>query len=126
MIARKYNKVVEIWQTENVPDGYGGNTINETLITKSWANITTASTNTGGSKRADILGITDPTNTIFIRLRLRNDITYNAINQFIMYRGFKYIIQNNPTQVDFMNTEVEIIATRESTTSVTTYTPIGN
>ena len=118
MRAKRYNKRIEIWQVTKTPDGYGGETVTDELITKSWCSIKTASTNKSNSTRAESLGITDPTNTIFISTRLRNDITYNAINQYIVYNGFKYIIQNEPTSVDFTNTEVEIIATRERTKSV--------
>ena len=32
MIARKYNKRIELWQTTTVPDGYGGNTVTTDLV----------------------------------------------------------------------------------------------
>lgn len=115
MIARKYNKRVEIWETTDVADDYGGNTVTDELITKSWANISTANKY---SNKLDNIGITDPINTIIVKLRHRNDISYNAINKYLKYNGIKYIIQNNPTNVDLNNTEIEIIATREQVSSV--------
>ena len=125
MIARKYTKRIELWQTSIIADGYGGNTVSTTLISKSWANVKTASNNSRYASRMVELGVTDPINAIIIQLRQRNDITYNAINQFIMYQGVKYIIQNAPTNIDFNGTDIEIIATREATASVYEITPIG-
>ena len=41
MRARKYNKVVELWQTAPSFDGFGGNTVSSTLITKTWCKFIT-------------------------------------------------------------------------------------
>ena len=120
MKARKYNRRVQIWQTNVVHDGYGGYKVTEALKKTSWANIETVGNNSRYVTRLSELGINDPLNTIIVRLRYRNDITYNAINQFIKYRGAKYIIQNAPSNINFMDTEIEILATREQTTEVTT------
>ncbi len=108
MKAREYTKRVEFYATTNVADGYGGFTVTEALIATSWAKV-----ETGKSRRLTDLGITDPVNTIVINLRHRNDIKYNAINQFIRYRGIDYIIQNAPTNKGFEDVDVEIIATRQ-------------
>ena len=112
MISRKYTKRVEIWQTVNVPDGYGGNTVTEELISKSWANIKSGSTSFSRSQVLANLGIVDQALSIMVTLRKRKDLPYNNVNQFIMYEGLKYIIQT-VTEKDFENVEVEIIATRE-------------
>ena len=109
MRSRKKSKRVEIWQTSNAPDGFGGNTAVETLITSSWAEIITLN----NTNRSTDIGITSATNTIKIKLRKRNDITYNGINQFIKYRGYKYIIQNQPFNVGFRDEEIEILAVKE-------------
>ena len=126
MISRKYTKVIEFWQTQEVADTYGGYTISEQIITKSWCNIKTVSSSSKTSQTLTDLGINDPYNSIIISLRYRNDITYNAINQFIKYRGEKYVIQNAPTNINLENTEVEIIAVKQSTESVVVYNIIGN
>ena len=86
MRSRKLSKRIEIWQTSNVSDGFGGNTVAETLIASSWAEIITLN----NTNRSTDIGITSATNTIKIKLRKRKDITYNSINQYIKYRGFKY------------------------------------
>ena len=125
MRSRLYTKRIEIWQTSNVSDGDGGFTVSETHIANSWCNIKTASNNSRFSSRLTDLGVTDPTNAIIVQLRKRNDINYNAINQYLKYRGYRYIIQNAPTNIDFNDTDIEIIATRESLTSVADVVPIG-
>ena len=114
MRSRKLSKRIEIWQTSNVADGFGGNTIAETLITSSWAEVTTLN----NTNRSTDIGITSATNTIKVRLRKRKDITYNGINQFIKYRGYKYIIQNQPFNVGFRDEVIEILAVKEELKTV--------
>tara|TARA_R110000803_G_scaffold29013_2_gene66537 strand:- start:826 stop:1191 length:366 start_codon:yes stop_codon:yes gene_type:complete len=120
MRSRKLSKRIEIWQTSNVADGFGGNTIAETLITSSWAEVTTLN----NTNRSTDIGITSATNTIKIKLRKRKDITYNSINQYIKYRGFKYIIQNQPFNVGFKDEVIEILAVKEELKTVTEIAPI--
>jgi SPP1 family predicted phage head-tail adaptor len=120
MRCRKLTKRVEIWQTSNVPNGFGGNSVSETLITSSWAEVITLN----NTNRSTDIGITSATNTIKIKLRKRNDITYNSINQFIKYRGYKYIIQNQPFNVGFRDEEIEIIAVKQEIKTVAEIAPI--
>ena len=114
MRCRKLTKRVEIWQTSNVPNGFGGNSVAETLITSSWAEVITLN----NTNRSTDIGITSATNTIKVRLRKRNDLTYNGINQFIKYRGYKYIIQNQPFNVGFRDERIEIIAVKQELKTV--------
>ncbi len=120
MRSRKLSKRIEIWQTSNVSDGFGGNTVAETLIARSWAEIITLN----DTNRSTDIGITSATNTIKIRLRKRNDLTYNSINQFIKYRGAKYIIKNQPFNVGFRDDTIEIIAVKEELKTVNDISPI--
>jgi head-tail adaptor len=120
MSCRRKSKRVEIWQTSNVPNGFGGNSVSETLITSSWAEVITLN----NTNRSTDIGITSATNTIKIKLRKRNDITYNSINQFIKYRGYKYIIQNQPFNVGFRDEEIEIIAVKQEIKTVAEIAPI--
>ena len=124
MKAREYDKVIEIWQTTEVADGYGGMTITDELIARSWAKVSSVSNNSRYVGRLTDLGVTDPSNAIIVRLRKRNDLTYNAINQYLKYRGVKYIIQNDPANIDFSDVDIEIIATKEATQSVTEITSL--
>ena len=120
MRSRKLSKRIEIWQTSNVSDGFGGNTVAETLIASSWAEIITLN----NTNRSTDIGITSATNTIKVRLRKRNDITYNGINQYLKYRGFKYIIQNQPFNVGFKDEVIEILAVKEELKTVNEIAPI--
>ena len=120
MRSRRSSKRVEIWQTSNVADGFGGNTVSETLITSSWAEIITLNE----VNRSTDIGITSATNKIKVRLRKRNDIHYNNINQFLKYRGSKYIIKNQPVNVGFRDDAIEIVAVKEELKSVTEISPI--
>ena len=120
MRSRKLSKRIEIWQTSNVSDGFGGNTVAETLITSSWAEIVTLN----DTNRSTDIGITSATNTIKVRLRKRNDITYNNINQYLKYRGFKYIIKNQPFNVGFRDDIIEILAVKEEIKNVSNISPI--
>tara|TARA_R110002072_G_scaffold5165_2_gene34339 strand:- start:2199 stop:2603 length:405 start_codon:yes stop_codon:yes gene_type:complete len=120
MRSRKLSKRIEIWQTSNVSDGFGGNTVAETLIASSWAEIITLN----NTNRSTDIGITSATNTIKVRLRKRNDITYNSVNQYLKYRGFKYIIQNQPFNVGFKDEVIEILAVKEEIKTVTEIIPI--
>ena len=120
MRSRKLSKRIEIWQTSNVSDGFGGNTVAETLIASSWAEIITLN----NTNRSTDIGITSATNTIKVRLRKRNDLTYNSINQYLKYRGFKYIIQNQPFNVGFKDEVIEILAVKEELKTVNEIAPI--
>ena len=125
MISRKLSKRIEIWQTSNVSDGFGGNTVDETFIASSWAEIITLNNTNRSTDRSTDIGITSATNTIKVRLRKRKDLTYNSINQYIKYRGFKYIIQNQPFNVGFRDDVVEILAVKEEIKTANEITPIS-
>lgn len=120
--ARNFNKVIEFWQTTNTSDGFGGNTVSDVLITSSFANVMTLGNKSGYN--SDNLGVIDKSNAIVIQLRKRNDITYNALNQFIKYRGVKYIVKNEPTNIDFNDSYIQIIAVKEATKNVSEIGPI--
>jgi len=121
MRSRKLSKRIEIWQTSNVSDGFGGNTVDETFIASSWAEIITLN----NTNRSTDIGITSTTNTIKVRLRKRKDLTYNSINQYLKYRGFKYIIQNQPFNVGFRDDVIEILAVKEELKTANEITPIS-
>ena len=118
MRSRALQKRIEIWQSTPVPDGFGGNNIYDALIDKYWANITTLSDNRKYSVNSKELGINDIANSIVIKLRKRNDLPLNSVNQFIKYRGHKYIIQTQPTNTNFDDAFIELIATREQVSAI--------
>jgi hypothetical protein len=122
MRARKYNKQIEIWQTTKVSDGFGGNVVTPELITKSRCKIITNNKIYQNKE----FGLSETTNKIVVQLRKRNDITYNSKNQFVKYRGEKYVINSEPVNVGFEDREIQITLTKEPTYGVEQLEPIGN
>lgn len=119
-----FNKRIQIYQTSNVPDGSGGNTVNETLITSSWASVKTMGVNSRYSKISGSEGIGSSSDGVVIQTRRRNDITINNINQFIVYAGVKYTIQSMPIDVNFKHNTIEFVAVRQELKQVTEISPI--
>ena len=125
MISRKYDKRIEIWQYTKIDDGFGGDIPGpDELVRKSWCQIKSVSNNSRYSQRMVELGVTDPSLAIIVRLRQRNDTDYNAINQYLKYRDEKYIIQNAPTNINYEDVDIEIIAIKQATQSVEELIPI--
>ena len=121
---RRFSKLFELWQTAFVFDGFSGKTPgDDVLITKSWGEIKTVNASSKFRNRDN--GITSNTNQIIITTRKRNDVAYNSINQFIVYRGEKYTISNQPYEIDFDNSLIEIVATKNAVKSVIEIVPVG-
>jgi hypothetical protein len=122
--ARQFTKRVEIWQSCADPDGYGGNDVVDNILSTSWAKVETMS---GGrfSNRTTDLGITETNQGVLFTFRKRNDLIYNSINQYLKYRGSKYIISSFPDNVDFNDAYIEIVAIRETLKDVNEIPPIG-
>ena len=123
--SRNLRKRIEIWQTNKVADGFGGNTVESTQLTATWADIRTLGIENKYNVSPNEIGIFDPSTAIKIRVRKRNDLTYNAINQFIKYNGIKYNIVTNPTNVNFNNGFIEFIAALQATNQINPIAPIG-
>lgn len=121
MRARKYTKKIEVWQTTKVSDGFGGNGVTTELLSSTWCEILTPDK----LIRNTDFGVTDTANTIIVRLRKRNDLPYNSVNQFFVYRGDKYLLQGTPINVGFEDREIQITLTRESQKGVNDIAPIG-
>ena len=122
--ARQFTKRVEIWQTAAVVDGFGGNDVADMLIATSWAKVETMSGGRFANRTTD-LGITETNQGVMFTFRKRNDLTYNSINQYLKYRGVKYIISSFPDNVDFNDAFVEIVALREAQKEVSEVPPVG-
>jgi SPP1 family predicted phage head-tail adaptor len=122
MRSRQLNKRIEIYQTVNVSDGFGGNTVYDELITSSWAKIETYDDK---KQRQSDIGVADHSQQLKMVIRYRNDIAYNSINQFIMYRGVRYDFTISPNDMDFSNTFISLIAVREVIEDAGTLQPIN-
>lgn len=113
--ARKYDKVIEVWSAESVPDGFGGNTTQETLIAPSYCSIKTLE-----AKTAVDLGLNDNEVVIEVRLRHRGNLPYDKNTTFFKYKGVSYNI-NRIQPIGLDGLELKIIAT--SNTLQDSYTP---
>ena len=111
MKSRAFNKKIEVWQLDKVADGYGGYTTSESILLNSWCNLKTLNAN---SNLNNEFGVLDASNSIIVTLRKRNDLTYNLQTMFLKYRGQKYIIKSFPVNKNFEDSNITIVATKES------------
>ena len=112
MRSRGFNKRIEIWQTAAVADGFGGRQVTSALLSSSWAKIKTLDLNK--STLTSEFGVLDSSNSIEITMRKRNDLDYNTQTMFIMYRSEKYIIKSFPININFEDSYIRIICTKEA------------
>lgn len=117
MAARKYNKKIEVYETTNTAADFGGGSISETvLLAKIWCQISTFTV--GKNYNSTDYGLIDVNDTLIIKTRKRDDITYNSINQYIKYRGEKYIITTDPINVNFEDREIQFLVKKASNTVI--------
>lgn len=107
--SRKYNKRIEVWQVQSTPDAYSGNYAdNDTKIADSWCYIETLN-----KYDLDVLnGVSDAFNTLKIKLRKRNDLTYSRETIYFKYRNVRYDILNEPINIGFDDSEIIIYLIR--------------
>ena len=120
MRARRFNKRIELWQTESEADGFGGNTLKTELITITWAEIKALNKYIN----TDSFGISNTQLAVHVTVRLRKDLTYNSINQFIKYANESYTISSFPENKNFDNAFISFIAVKQDTKTVPTIAPI--
>ncbi len=120
MRARQLNRRVEIWQSRTVKDGFGGNKTYNELITSSWAAVRTHK----DTRRNTEVGVSDYSEKLDVFMRYRNDIKYNSVNQFLMYRGVKYTFTMSPMNQDFNEVFITLTATRQKNNSIDVLKPI--
>lgn len=109
MRARKYNKRIEVWQTANVSDGFGGNTATPSLVNNSWCKLIT---NEKANYRDTDFGETETYDRLIIQLRKRKDLVYNSKINFFKYRGVEYSMISEPINIGFEDREIQITLTR--------------
>jgi SPP1 family predicted phage head-tail adaptor len=106
MIARKYNKYIEIWKTTTVSDGYGGNIVSTELDYTLWANVTTRN-----SLRTNENGQNDNfVNTIFT-VRNNPNFSVSIKDNFIKYNDIIYNI-DSVLNIDLNYIDIQIQATQ--------------
>jgi hypothetical protein len=84
--ARKFDTVIELWKTENVPDGFGGATSNDSKIKDLFARFELPKV---GNYNSDQTSIDKVDAHFFIR-----EIAIDTNVNFIVHKGNRYLIQS--------------------------------
>jgi len=104
MIARKYSRKINIYKTEAVPDGFGGNTVNNVLIGSFWAEIKQNS-----AFRDTAIGMSNIKDNWSFNIRANPTITVDMDNLSIEYKGVKRVV-NDIRYADELFREINITA----------------
>tara|TARA_R110000772_G_scaffold49010_2_gene112048 strand:+ start:49 stop:462 length:414 start_codon:yes stop_codon:yes gene_type:complete len=105
MIARNYTRLVDFYKTQNVSDGFGGNTVSESLIGSYWAEVKNERSFNDTAQGTDVIK-----NTYVFQIRVNDFIEPHLNNLSIIYNGQKYIV-NNFEYVDALFRFIKITAT---------------
>lgn len=89
MLARQYNRKISIYKTVNVPDGYGGNTVNDVLIGSYWAEVKQNS-----AFKDNSIGKSDIKNNYSFKIRASLKLDMDINNLSIVYNGVKYVVND--------------------------------
>lgn len=108
MLARSYDKRIDVYEVTSVPNEFSGHTTIETLRIETWAKLTT---NGLGNKATD-MGLTSFENPLLFQVRWRSDVEYEGRTMLVKYRGDSYIIQAVRV-INERNREVEIFCARQ-------------
>lgn len=107
MISRKYNRKIEIFKTESVSDGYGGNIATLVSIGKFWAEV-----NQNSAFRDNQLGKSDIKDNWSFNIRANSVLLPDMDNLTIEYGGIKRVV-NDIRYNDELFREINIIANGE-------------
>tara|TARA_R110000772_G_scaffold18410_1_gene52217 strand:- start:136 stop:549 length:414 start_codon:yes stop_codon:yes gene_type:complete len=105
MIARNYTRLVDFYKTDNVADGFGGNTVSESLIGSYWSEVKNERSFNDTAQGTDVIK-----NTYVFQIRVNDFIEPHLNNLSIIYNGQKYIV-NNFEYVDMLFRFIKITAT---------------
>jgi head-tail adaptor len=108
MIARKYDRIIEMWITTTVSDGFGGNTVTTALDYTLWANVTTKQ-----SSRTNENGQNDNFVQLVFTVRNNPNINISIKDNFIVYNSVIYNI-DSVLNIDLDNIDIEIQATQRT------------
>jgi hypothetical protein len=109
LLARSFNCIVQLWEAVNVPDGFGGYTVNEVLVGDIFARRIEARAN----NYSVVAGVIDKYDQSFV-IRKRNIDT--SVN-FIVYNDYKYtILSLEGTQLE---TQIKLNCVNTNTLRVT-------
>lgn len=101
MRARRYTDKIQIWESKQVADGFGGTTTQEVMLFDKWANVTTS----GVGRKFQQFGLNEFNNPVMFRVRKGNDTIKEKM--FVVYQDRKFIIIGIEN-VDLNNREINI------------------
>jgi head-tail adaptor len=108
MIARKYDRIIEMWKTVTVADGYGGNVVTTELDYSLWSNVTTKQ-----SSRTNENGQNDNFVQAIFTVRNNPNINISIKDNFIVYNSVTYNI-DSVLNIDLDNIDIQIQATQRT------------
>ena len=98
-----FNKQIDVYSVAPVSDGFGGFTVESTLLDTRWAKLEPL---TAGNAIQEY-GLQDPSRTVRITMR-KNDLILSP-DYFIIYRSKTYKIVSGPIEIDFENRFIEVV-----------------
>ena len=108
MNARKYDRIIEMWTTTTVSDGFGGNTVTTALDYTLWANVTT-----NNASRTNENGQNDNFVQVIFTVRNNPNLNISIKDNFIVYNSVIYNI-DSVLNIDLDNIDIEIQATQRT------------
>jgi len=108
MIARKYDRIIEMWTTTTVSDGFGGNTVTTALDYTLWANVTT-----NNASRTNENGQNDNFVQVIFTVRNNPNLNISIKDNFIVYNSVIYNI-DSILNIELDNIDIEIQATQRT------------
>ena len=108
MIARKYDRIIEMWITTTVSDGFGGNTVTTALDYTLWANVTT-----NNASRTNENGQNDNFVQVIFTIRNNPNLNISIKDNFIVYNNVIYNI-DSVLNIDLDNIDIQIQATQRT------------
>jgi len=108
MIARKYDRIIEMWITTTISDGYGGNTVTTDLDYTLWANVTT-----NNASRTNENGQNDNFVQVVFTIRNNPNLNISIKDNFIVYNNVIYNI-DSVLNIDLDNIDIQIQATQRT------------
>jgi head-tail adaptor len=108
MIARKYDRIIEMWTTTTVSDGFGGNTVTTALDYTLWANVTT-----NNASRTNENGQNDNFVQVIFTVRNNPNLNISIKDNFIVYNNVIYNI-DSVLNIELDNIDIQIQATQRT------------
>lgn len=101
MRARRYTDKIDVWESKQVADGFGGTITEEVLLFDKWAQVRTQ----GAGRKFQDFGLNEFQNPVIFRVRKGNDVIKEKM--FIVYQGNKFIVKGIEN-VNLDNREINI------------------